>query len=873
MISFIWKSWWRHKERFILLIIGALFISTGLSFLMGLSETNRGTIENSLQQKWNASYDIIVRPAGTKDIMEEKNLLDPNFLSGLSGGISIEDYEKIKAMPDIDVAAPISILGYQGYQVLFGKKTFTKPGIYRVTYNFTEDDGISQSQTVRTTYISAGQTPANFNNGENPYGIDSIAKQQDLASGNFFLLAAVDPLEEAKLVGLDGAVQKETGSRYFTQEDHAFLENIDGFDGKNVKIPVLLSVQSGYQQTISYTFERLDLPFNDKVSAEKTYNKIKEAGGASYLDTVEGLEKEIKQYSADEAHQLLIKSLSGVDPKTGGEVAAGQKNSVQLNMGLMYKSSPLEYKLLKSPYPDRWNLSYEIIPHKKETSLNYPTFRKPVEIPFDASSQIIPQFIGFYDPRKLNLSMDPTTELPMETYRTPFAKYVLNSEGKPVNPPKEVFATSNPFGYLLSPPSMLTTLDAAKQIAGEKPISAIRVKVKDVASLGEESQEKLEKVAREIESLTRLKTQITLGSSPQPLLTHIPEVQNSKSAGWIEQPWIKIGASINIFKETKLGYSGIVVCVLITAMIYVFSTNLVSFLARKRELSILLAIGWRPAIIRKMLWFEAVFLGGMVSLFALGASAVLKLYNQDSTKWDNLLLMVLAIFFIYILGAITPVMMSTKIKPYHVMREGEISSFKRRLVATGGIVSFTFNNLLGRWKRNALSIAAITLPTVLLIVFLFVSIRLNGILFSTWLGQYVSMEVGLPHYIAMGVSLFIAVITTAEIMWQNISERKSEISLLKALGWKNNSIKAMVLIEGALVGVFGGFFGTVIASLTLYFMYGIVPFAEWRILFAGFIPVVFGLLGAWLPSVIAVKIQPAMGMKGSDYHSSKNISL
>ncbi|MFJ7726731.1 hypothetical protein ACIQXV_11255 [Neobacillus sp. NPDC097160] len=55
MISFILKSWRRQKGRFILMMIGALLISGGLSTLIGLSETNKGTVINSLQKKWTAS--------------------------------------------------------------------------------------------------------------------------------------------------------------------------------------------------------------------------------------------------------------------------------------------------------------------------------------------------------------------------------------------------------------------------------------------------------------------------------------------------------------------------------------------------------------------------------------------------------------------------------------------------------------------------------------------------------------------------------------------------------------------------------------------------------------------------------------------------
>jgi len=45
-------------------------------------------------------------------------------------------------------------------------------------------------------------------------------------------------------------------------------------------------------------------------------------------------------------------------------------------------------------------------------------------------------------------------------------------------------------------------------------------------------------------------------------------------------------------------------------------------------------------------------------------------------------------------------------------------------------------------------------------------------MFTTWLGEYTALEVGMEHYIVMGVAFLIAILTTAEIMWQNVSERR-----------------------------------------------------------------------------------------------------
>lgn len=100
VLRFIFRNWRRHKERFLLLVIGAFIISAGLSYMLGLSETNKGTIIDSLQKRWRAPYDIVVRPKGSQSVTESKRLLEPNYLSEIPGGISLSQYDQIKKMKD-----------------------------------------------------------------------------------------------------------------------------------------------------------------------------------------------------------------------------------------------------------------------------------------------------------------------------------------------------------------------------------------------------------------------------------------------------------------------------------------------------------------------------------------------------------------------------------------------------------------------------------------------------------------------------------------------------------------------------------------------------------------------------------------------------
>ena len=428
----------------------------------------------------------------------------------------------------------------------------------------------------------------------------------------------------------------------------------------------------------------------------------------------------------------------------------------------------------------------------------------------------------------------------------------------------------NPYGFLTKPPSMLTTLDAAAEILGEKPISSIRIKVHSVEQMNDASKELLNNVASRIEKEIGLLTDITLGSSPQPALTHIPGAKNKESLGWVEQPWIKLGSSISIFQEAKVGLSGVIASVILVAIVYVFSSNLVMMYTRKKEFAVLLSIGWRPAQLSKLLFIEATLLGVFVSLVSWLILGFIYLTSEISTSLFRFIMIGLFGLMIYWLGTIIPTLLVRKIKPYETMKSGEISSIGKRWIPSRNIWTMSLQYLIGKWKRSLLSVISISLPTALFIAFLFITFRLKGVMYATWLGQYVAMEVSSLHYIAMGVALLIAILTTTEIIWQNVSERQPEIALLKSVGWRNKSIYWLVILEGVFSGLFAGIIGIALAVFFVWKIYGVFPTDQLAFfLLSIFIPILTGMSGAVIPALKAMKIQPYQGLSGTAEYSKK----
>jgi ABC-type antimicrobial peptide transport system permease subunit len=131
------------------------------------------------------------------------------------------------------------------------------------------------------------------------------------------------------------------------------------------------------------------------------------------------------------------------------------------------------------------------------------------------------------------------------------------------------------------------------------------------------------------------------------------------------------------------------------------------------------------------------------------------------------------------------------------------------------------------------------------------------------------MEIGVSYYIIVGVCLLIAILTTYEIMWQNVSERSAELSVLKAFGWSDKSIQSLVLMEGLLTGILSGLFGYLLSLGMINLIYQQLVIKEIWLLSLAIIPVIVGLIGAYIPARFAVRISPVQGMNQSINSSGK----
>ncbi|HYN97309.1 MAG TPA: FtsX-like permease family protein [Pilimelia sp.] len=101
-----------RARRSAALFVAVLLATLGFTVLSGSTETARLQVLGAVDEGFRPTYDILVRPAGSRSGLESsKGLVMPGFLAGTYGGITEDAWRRIAAVPDVEVAAPLAMVG------------------------------------------------------------------------------------------------------------------------------------------------------------------------------------------------------------------------------------------------------------------------------------------------------------------------------------------------------------------------------------------------------------------------------------------------------------------------------------------------------------------------------------------------------------------------------------------------------------------------------------------------------------------------------------------------------------------------------------------------------------------------------------------
>ncbi len=861
----------RTQKVYALLILLALITSGGgWGVLSSTLQTTQYVVNENLDLYWRTTYDLLVRPKGALSELEERyGLVEPNYLSNTyNGGITRQQYETIKSIPGVEVAAPVAPVGFMG-----GGSPSVYVRLPMVPMSWRPESGSPPPETIYNR-IYRLQTQAFVDNGLQTFRvrdnefyyvnlparlpIESADRRVMYVSSFEFPLTVgwwlvvpivgIDPEEEARLLNLNTAI---TSGRYLRSDDRPREEKLPmtlpSGERKATVIPVLVNGVPYLNVSTQVRMEQYNLPENfDPLSIPSDHL-------VNFLQNVTST-------------LLLNDTLS---PQTAVQAFLGGRTSenigqyrIELGSFLfsgpsLLSPSPVSYRPLPKPeVPAPFVL--EALPQGK-TDYGEVIFRQSTELKPESLRQVIRwEKVGVYDPARLGINPTDLVDVPLEVYYPPYALLKYGPDGTP-HAPQLIRPTMNaPVSYLLPPPYALVTLDTAQWLTGREDfIDAIRVRVTGTEQRHVKSQALVEAVAAEIARQTGLHVDITLGSSLNRTLVYIPGYADVPPVGYVEEGWVVKGANLAIAQ--RVNWANLVLS--LTALFTCFGAITIlmasSTLARTRQWSLLHALGWRPGAICTAILLEAGLLGWLGGLLAAGAAWLLSSWLHLSFTWWQLLSALLVTFLLSLLASFYALRQVDAIRPVTALRQGTVTPARWR-VALSSLWALSLRGLTERRGLASLGFLMLSATTVLLVMLLGIGSDLERFLGTTRLGEHLLGLAGWYYYLLLAVCLVIAGVSIADLILTDVQRRRAEIGVFLATGWRKAHVLWVFVGQAALLGLAGGLGGSLLGILLLQILAGERSLGWPQAAGAGVVfALLVSLLAALYPAWRATQVPPA----------------
>jgi putative ABC transport system permease protein len=159
MIRLVWRGVRFARGRAVALAAGMLVAAVAFSLLTASVEVNTAAVKGVVNANLRGEYDLLVLPRGSVQTGAGKHLVQVNYLSTSTSGITMSQYATIARLPGVAVAAPLEIVGYlleTAYiPVILSPAAAAKSGsrVLVVTSRYTADQGLSTYPPYDEGYV------------------------------------------------------------------------------------------------------------------------------------------------------------------------------------------------------------------------------------------------------------------------------------------------------------------------------------------------------------------------------------------------------------------------------------------------------------------------------------------------------------------------------------------------------------------------------------------------------------------------------------------------------------------------------------------------------------------------------------------------
>ena len=871
--------------------IGIAVAAVAFTLLTASARTSALRVRGTISRSYRAAYDILVRPRGAATPLErQQGLVRNNYLSGIYGGITFEQYREIAGLDGVDVAAPIANVGFafplRIVQVSVNEMLTKEPfQLYRIRTTWLANGGMSRYPaatyyvyyTRRDRFVLEAGSRALVEVGPRrpptrSYGgfVDSgplqptgpwdsrfrtyffaFSARSRIDSINFGLpdrdqpgfvggqsdayfpisVAAVDPKAEAKLVHLDRTM---VAGRYLRPSDGTSTHSVRrGTFRSPPLLPVLASERTFVDERLAIEIERLRVPAGTDVpralasgaclsTRRPCPERVGPPRGASYsnarefLARLEGRTAARRSVPIGSIYEQLLRGRNGRLPP--GVIGSDYWTASQVRYRTLGRDhlAPIP---VRNP-PDIWvsQSRGHLVPPLDNRDVQFRRLSERQLINLGGFTSETPglRVVGRFDPRKLP-GFSPLSKVPLETYSPPelqpadaAARKALG--GRPLLP------TQNLGDYVAQPPLLLTALPALKRffvnphfIQGvprrqqRAPISVVRVRVKGVKGPDPLSRARVRVVAQQIHDRTGLDVDITAGSSPHPLLISLPQGRFGRPPLLLREGWSKKGVSVVFLDAVDRKSLALFALVLVVCCFFLANGAFAAARARRSEVGVLRTLGWSQLAIFRALLGELALIGALAGIVgtALGA-ALVPASSLDLPLAHTLLVLPLSLALACVAGLV-PVWRAAQTSPLEAVRSEIAGDVRRRRVRRIAVLALV--NLRRLPVRTVVAAAGLAIGAAALTLLLGIERAFHGTLVGTLLGNTISLQVRGVDLVAVLLTIALAAISVADVLYLNLQERAAEFVTLRTTGWSEAHLMRLVAWEALGLGLAGSLAG------------------------------------------------------------------
>jgi putative ABC transport system permease protein len=913
---FVWSQVRLRRSRTGTLAAAILLAAVSFVLLTSAVSTSELQIRGTVAKNWDTAYDILVRPPGSLTAIERtRGLVADNALSGIFGGIRLEQWRQIMDIPGVDAAAPIANVGYillrANVPVSMNSHVNSDPiQIFRVKGSWLANHGLSEYPAPDTYLyytrehlfslidgeireviphashkpaVCSGffatakdlKTPFDLRNSEAIYCESSRSpdvKDPNLEAatpafepGEFgilspvsfpVLVAGIDPIQEAKLVGLQRSV---IGGRFLSEGEAATIRKTP--DTEIRVVPLLASSKTYVDEVLNASIERLEVPTGIDVPAT-----LASRGARSFLKDLRPFGQVQLKLDLQPTYDSLISNLS--KPPRFFDLVYDSYRTV----------SPVTYRVSGSNALIPTAVSNPVAVWRgpfAQGGFLVPTENLDVQFRvaklYEGSIGItkgvadLPMLhvVGQFDPSRLP-GFSALTRVPLESYVPPELLPADSSTeaalaGGPLLP------TMNVAGYLQQPPLMFTTLEAAQTFMdphlfngadSAAPISVIRVRVAGVNGPDAVSRERVRRVAEAIQQKTGLTVDITAGSSLSPLQVQLPPGRFGQPPLSVTEGWTKKGVAFSIVSALDRKSLILFVLVLLVSTIFLANGAFASVRSRRVEIGTLMCLGWGRGRIFRAILGELALVGMLAG--AIGAILAILLAESLSLRISasrSLLVAPVAVLMALMAGAL-PAWQAARGVPLDTVRPKVIEP--KRSLHVRGVARLAVVNLLRVPGRVLLGAGALLVGVAALVFLLSINFAFHGSLVGTLLGQVVSVQARPVDYISVSVAIIFGGLSVADVLFLNLRERSAELVTLRTSGWQEAHLAKLITIEGLLTGGLGSLLGAGLGLLISALVGGVSGAVALAALLGGLAGMAVVVIASLVPGLLIGRLTPSI---------------